>query len=121
MSHDPTHFATAVAGADPFEQPSLFYLTNQNLSEEWPNLRTNVAAGLDEWYSTTLRNALHAPAAGLSLHVALARGPGWSRNVRRRHGPRTRQGPVRGIRAGLKGVGSPGRNQTGGLSVWRNT
>ena len=73
MSYDP--IPAAGAGADLFDQPSLFYLTNQNLIEEWHSLQSNVAAALDEWYSTTLRDALRTPAAELGLEVAPAKGP----------------------------------------------
>lgn len=79
MSYDP--IPAAGAGAELFDQPSLFYLTNQNLIEEWHSLQSNVAAALDEWYSTTLSDALRLPAARLGLEVALAPGPGSSRHV----------------------------------------
>jgi hypothetical protein len=79
MSYDP--IPAAGAGADLFDQPSLFYLTNQNLIEEWHSLQSNVAAALDEWYSTTLRDSLRTPATDLGLEVALAKGPGSWRHV----------------------------------------
>lgn len=79
MSYDP--IPAAGAGADLFDRPSLFYLTNQNLIEEWHGLHSNVAAALDEWYSTTLRDALRDPARERGLEVALAKGPGSWRHV----------------------------------------
>lgn len=79
MSYDP--IPAAGAGAQLFDQPSLFYLTNRELIEEWHGLQSKVVEGLNEWYSTTLREALQVPAESLDLVVSLAKGPQSWRHV----------------------------------------
>lgn len=74
MSYDP--IPAAGAGFEVFDQPTLFYLTNRPIIDEWYALRANVAEALGEWYRTTVRDALVAPAAERGLEVAVARGPG---------------------------------------------
>src|SRR4051812_47217547 len=79
MSYDP--IPSAGAGADLFDQPSLFYLTNHELIDEWHSLSGNVAEAVGEWYRTTVREALSGPAAARGLNVALAKGPSGYQHV----------------------------------------
>jgi hypothetical protein len=74
VSYDP--IPASGAGAGEFDQPALFYLTNQQLIDEWYALRTNVATSLDRWYSTIVRDALAAAATTRKLQIAKALGPG---------------------------------------------
>jgi hypothetical protein len=55
MSYDP--IPAAGAGSELFDQPTLFYLTNRPIIDEWYALRSNVAEALGEWYRTTVRDA----------------------------------------------------------------
>lgn len=79
MSYDP--IPANGAGAERFDQPSLFYLTNRELIEEWAALKENVAEAVDEWYRHTLRDALSTKATERGLEVSEARGPTNYRHV----------------------------------------
>src|SRR5687767_4965942 len=79
MSHDP--IPASGAGAELLDQPSLFYLTNQALIDEWYGLRSNVADAVSEWYRTTVRESLIDSAAERGFEVAVARGPGNYQHV----------------------------------------
>ncbi len=74
MTYDP--IPAAGPGAELFDQPTLFYLSNRPIIDEWYALRSNVAEALGEWYRTAVRDALVGPAAERGLEVAIARGPG---------------------------------------------
>lgn len=79
MSYDP--IPADGAGADLFDQPTLFYLTNRSIIDECYALRGNVAEALGEWFRTTVRDALVGPATDRSLEVSVARGPGSYHHV----------------------------------------
>lgn len=74
MSYDP--MPASGAGEAVFDAPSLFYLTNRPVIEEWYNLRSNVAQAVGEWFQTTVKDALALEGAKVGLEVAIARGPG---------------------------------------------
>lgn len=67
--------AAAGAGAELFDEPSLFYLTNHSIIEEWYSLRDSVADCLHEWFRTIVFEALRTPAADRGLVVSEAKGP----------------------------------------------
>ena len=79
MSYDP--LPASGSGADVFDQPSLFYLTNRTQIDEWYGLRANVSEAVGEWYRTTVREALASPAADRLLDVTVVRGPGSYHHV----------------------------------------
>ena len=65
----------AGAGADRFDQPSLFYLTHQSTIDQWHALRSAVAASLNEWFATTLQDALVGVADEREWGLSTAVGP----------------------------------------------
>jgi len=71
--HEP--IPAAGTGAELFDEPSLFYLTNRSLIEEWYSLRDSVAECLHEWFETVVFEALRTPAADRGLEVSEAKGP----------------------------------------------
>lgn len=79
MSYDP--IPAKGAGADRFDQPSLFYLSNREIIDEWHALRTNVADAMGEWCRSVLRDSLEEPAQQRGLQVAEARGPGGYHHI----------------------------------------
>jgi hypothetical protein len=78
LSYDP--IPASGAGAEHFDLPELFYLSNQTVIDEWHNLCTNVADSVHNWYRTILKAALAGPASERGLQLSEAAGPN-----RRRH------------------------------------
>jgi len=64
------------AGADKFDAPALFYLSNQAQIDEWHGLRSTVSEALGEWFRTTVRDALAFRGEALGYEASEARGPG---------------------------------------------
>jgi len=62
-------------GSSAFDQPSLFYLTNRRLIEEWAALRLTAAASVNEWLGSTFRDRLAAAVKDLGLDTSYVRGP----------------------------------------------
>lgn len=79
MTYDP--IPAQGVGAERFDQPSLFYLTNRAIIDEWHDLRSNVAEAVGEWCRSALRDALEGPALERGLRVAEARGPGTYHHI----------------------------------------
>ncbi len=79
MSYDP--ISAAGAGAEHFDLPGLFFLTNQTLIDEWHNLRSNVAESVTIWFRTVVKAALAAPASERGLQLSEAAGPGNNRHL----------------------------------------
>lgn len=74
MSYEP--IPARGAGANLFDQPSLFYLTNQKLIDEWAALADTVTANVDRWLRTFVRDDLAAASAERDLVLSVAKGPG---------------------------------------------
>jgi hypothetical protein len=79
MSHDP--IPAQGVGSEQFDLPSLFYLTNQALIDEWHDLSSNVAEAVSGWMKTVLKASLAGPASGRGLQLSDAAGPGGHRHL----------------------------------------
>lgn len=79
MSYDPV--PAQGVGAEEFDQPVQFFLTNRLMIEQWAALRSDLADSVGRWYRTVVRDALVQPAAERELIVSPASGPGNYRSI----------------------------------------
>jgi hypothetical protein len=79
MSFDPV--PANGEGSDVFDAPSLFYLTNRRLIDEWAGLKLVAAQSFSEWLGRTFRDSFAQAASGLNLSVSYVRGPGAFHHV----------------------------------------
>lgn len=68
-------------GADVFDAPSLFYLTNRRLIDEWAALKLVAAQSMSDWLGRAFRDKLAHEVSRLNLSVAYVRGPGSFHHV----------------------------------------
>lgn len=64
-------------GAEIFDQPALFFLTHQQVIEQWARLGSTAAAATDQWFSTTVRDSLTALAAQIGMELSAVAGPNY--------------------------------------------
>ncbi len=62
-------------GADVFDQPVLFFLTHQEIIEQWGRLSTAAAETGHQWLSSTVRAALEDLSAQRGMELSAVAGP----------------------------------------------